>query len=348
MRRMRRSWGGATVWLEGHGSALVRLLVCAAAGIVLGVGALPAVAAPYAGTALRFALSGKSGTDVNFVAAWQGCAQEAQRHGDICQFWSAEGPAQARLQDRMILDALDAHVRGLAVSVIRSDVLAQSALLEALRRRVPVITFDSDLDPADRPFRRVYVGPDNLEVGRTLGRLVIQSHPRGGVLCMMSGNRSDPNLNLRMQGVRQVLSGRPDWPAAARLQGQGGWTEAARCPWFNDDVPERALRQLKTSLGELAVDVVVSVGSWPVVDPEAFEATVSPLAPDQHGQAIYACIGQPNAALMGLLDKRWLAGMVSIDFTEMGRQVYQALKRLAVGDAVNEYVLTPVRAITRE
>jgi ribose transport system substrate-binding protein len=326
------------------GAWALALLCVLAPGLTL----RDATAAPAAGTAMRLALTGKSSSDINFLAAWQGCLQEAQQHGDTCQFWSPEGPAQARLQDQSILDALASHVRGVAVSVIRSDVLAQSSLLEALQNRVPVVTFDSDLVAEDRPLRRAYVGPDNLEVGRTLGRLVARSHPKGGVLCLMSGNRTDPNLNQRMLGVRQALSGQPDWPVGKRLQGQGGWTEAARCPWFNDDVPDRALRQLKLSLVELKVDALVSVGHWPVVDPAAYELMMAPLMPTLHGQSVFVCVGEPTGPLMNLLNKRWLTGMVSMDFKEMGRQVYQALKRLTAGETVGEYVPTPVRTFSQE
>ena len=278
-----------------------------------------------------FALAGKRVDDPNFVAAWRGCAAEARTWGDSCLQVGRPGPARARVQDAAIAEALERGVAGLAVSVTNSRYLAESSLKAAAQRKVPVVTFDSDLDAAHRALRRVYVGPDNAELGRQLAALAAARHPRGGTLCLLAADGRDTNLAERMTGVRRGLSGDPARPEGARLDGQRGWRELPRCPWFNDDDPARALRQLGLAFGDERADVVIAVGAWPVVDVARYRAAVRDLALDDRSRArsVVVATGETSPAQQGLLRDGLVHGYVSIDFEQMGRYAYRAMKRLA-------------------
>jgi ribose transport system substrate-binding protein len=289
-----------------------------------------------------FGLAGKRVDDANFVAAGQGCEAAAALQGDRCLIVGQAGPSKARLQDAALLQALAQPLAGLAVSVTHSGFLGASSLAAALRQGVPVVTFDSDLDPPEQRLRRSYIGPDNEAFGRALGELARQWHPHGGVLCMMSGDAHDPNLNKRLLGVRQALSGDAAWPSGQRLEGQGGWRESPRCPWFNGDSPPRALKQMQLALATYRVDAFVSVGAWPLVDHAAFVETMrgikvgNPTA----GRSVFIGTGSVSPAQRGLMGDGLLTGMVSLDFVEMGRQAYLTMKRLAKGSAVEPWVRT--------
>lgn len=304
------------------------LLVCAS----LGVGA----------QGLVFGLAGKRADDVNFVAAGQGCEAAAALQGDRCLALGQAGPSKARVQDAAILQALSQPLAGLAVSVTHSGFLGGSSLAQARRLGVPVVTFDSDLDPPEQHLRRSYIGPDNEAFGRGLGELAKQWHPRGGVVCLMSGDAHDPNLNRRLQGVRQVLSADAAWVAGQRLEGQGGWRESPRCPWFNGDSPSRALKQMQLALVTSRVDAFVSVGAWPLVDHAAFVEAMRGIKANNPavGRSVFIGTGLVSAAQRGLLNEGLLTGMLSLDFVEMGRQAYLTMKRLSQGSTVEPWVRT--------
>lgn len=312
---------------------LMLTLLCWAAGI-----------APAGAAGMVFGLAGKRVDDANFQAAWRGCEAEARRQGDRCLHLGEPGPANVRVQDAAIRQALEEGLHGLAVSVTHSAYLAEHGLARARADGVPVVTFDSDLDASHQALRRSYIGPDNEAFGRTLGDLVRQRLPRGGKVCLMSADAHDPNLDLRLKGVRRSL-GQDASAGAAPLRGQGGWTELARCPWFNGDQPERARRQMVLSLDTLKADALISVGHWPVADVAAYEAAIQGLAPrkENAGEAVFIGIGTMTAGQVLLLRRGLLGGAVELDFDAMGRAAYLAMKRLAGGGRVDAFVRTPFK-----
>lgn len=316
-------------------------------GCWLAVCALPAMAqVPPSGQV--FGLAGKTTSDPNFIRAWQGCAEEAQLQGDRCVHLGAPGPAQARRQDAAIAAALSQPLAGLAVSVIHSALLAEGALKQAVVRRVPVITFDSDLEPAYRSLRSAYVGPDNVAFGRQLGQAARDAHPQGGTVCLLT-DAEDPNLRQRVQGVRQALSQQLEAPELGRLQGQGGWREPPRCPWNTGDTPERAVKQVSVSLQALQADVVISVGHWPVLDAALFRASIAPLQADRaaRSQTVLVAVGQPGNEQLALLRDGLVQAYASIDFLAMGREAYRQMKRLAQGHAIAPVTATPTVLVRR-
>ncbi len=291
----------------------------------------------------RFGLAGKRLDDPVFVTVWRGCEDEARKQGDRCEHLGQAGPANARVQDEALAAHLKQHSDGVAVSVTHSSFLAGHALKQAQDAGVPIITFDSDLDELAHGMRRSYIGPDNIAFGRELGQLARQRWPRGGVACLMSADAHDPNLQARILGVRQALSGNPQWSAnGLKLTGQGGWTESPRCPWYNGDHQARAIKQLHTSLQDPRVDVLISVGAWPLLDPQAYEATVRRILvmrPDA-GQRVFIGTGTPSPTSLRLLQEGLIGGMVAIDFDAIGRQAYLALKRISRGEHVDPLIRT--------
>lgn len=288
-----------------------------------------------------FGLAGKRVDDVNFVAAWRGCDAEARAQGDRCLHLGRAGSANARLQDEAIRMALQEGLAALAVSVMHSGFLADHGLAQARSAGIPVVTFDSDLDWPHRDLRRLYIGPDNHAFGRELGEMVRRQWPAGGSVCLMSADVHDPNLNQRLAGVRAVLSGLLDRPPA-RLNGEGGWTEPARCPWYNGDDPSRARQQIALSLESLRVQAVVSVGAWPIAEPTAYQQMLEGLR--QRGldvrRAVFVGTGVLSPQQSLLLRQGHLAGVVEMDFEAMGRAAFRAMKRLSRGERLEGVVRT--------
>ncbi|BAL97629.1 substrate-binding domain-containing protein [Rubrivivax gelatinosus] len=280
-----------------------------------------------------YGLAGKSTDDPNYVAAWRGCAAEAQLWGDRCNAVGAPGPARARAQDAAIVGALQHGLAGLAVAVTNSRYLGESALALAAQRGVPVVTIDSDVEPAQRALRRVYIGADHEEIGRQLATLVAARRPDGGQLCLLAGDTHDPGIATRITALRRTLAQDPKLPEGARLGGERGWREVARCPWFNGDDPQRALRQLEFAFREEQADVVVSLGAWPFAEPQRYRAALPP--PGRRGsRVVVAATGALSAPQKALLADGLVHGFVSVDYELMGRYAYRAMKRLATGHPV--------------
>jgi len=288
---------------------------------------------------LRFALLAKRTDQAFFIQAGLGCAEAAAAEGDSCVLLGAPGPAHFRRQNAALERALADGLDGIALSVTHSRWLAE----HALKRRYgpPLITFDSDLLPEYQHLRRAYVGLDNLEYGRQLGRLLQRSRPQGGRLCIISSDPRDTNLAERLSGVRLQLRGSAD--DGKRLQGENGWYEEERCPLYGGDDQENALLQLGILLATTPLDAVISLGSWPIRNVDAFRQRITPLVARLAAQGRRPTIvigsGQTNEAQYALLDEGLVQALLTVDSRELGRQTYHVLKRLALGLPVPERVL---------
>jgi len=97
--------------------------------------------------------------------------------------------------------------KGIAVSVI--DPEGQTRDLTRIAKEVPLITMDND---ADQTGRLCYIGIDNKEAGKAVGRLVKKALPGGGTIAMFIGNTMSANAKARTQGVLDELAGQDNAP----------------------------------------------------------------------------------------------------------------------------------------
>ncbi len=95
-----------------------------------------------------------------------------------------------------------AGCKGIAVSVI--DPKGQTVDLTRIAKEVPLLTMDND---ADQTGRLCYIGIDNKEAGKAVGRLVKKALPNGGTIAMFIGSTSSANGRARSQGVLDELAG---------------------------------------------------------------------------------------------------------------------------------------------
>ncbi|WP_431687343.1 substrate-binding domain-containing protein [Hahella sp. NBU794] len=293
-----------------------------------------------------FGIAGKSVEDINFINAWKGCEEEARLNDDTCIHIGEVGPAHFRTQDRVLLEAMDRRIDGIAVSVTNSEYLAASSLRAASERGIPIITFDSDLEKPHDNLRSAYVGPDNLGFGRNLATQAMRLRPQGGAVCLMSGGPYNPNLNARLLGVRQVLSGDDAFPADRKLTGENGWHEPVRCPWYNWDKYDRALLQMREAIYNKEINVFLSVGSWPQIDLNLYREVMMPAKAeylDSLNKIVVIGIGTPLPEQLDQLSEKLVHAFVSIDFEEMGRISYRYLKKLSEGERVPEITYTENR-----
>jgi ribose transport system substrate-binding protein len=109
---------------------------------------------------------------------------------------------EAAEQNRIIESLLQkGEVKGMAVSVISPD--SQGGLLAKVAESMPLVTHDSD---APASARKVYLGTNNYEAGRALGKLVKAKLPDGGKLMIFVGSVDARNASDRQRGLLEELA----------------------------------------------------------------------------------------------------------------------------------------------
>ena len=288
-------------------------------------------------------LVAKSIDDRNFINAWEGCAQQAHKQGDRCLLIGSKGPTQVREQVAALQHALAAEpIDALAISVTNSNFLA--AWLSQLK--IPIITYDSPFNDVDRHLSRTYIGVHNVQFGRELARTAKNLKPVGGNLCIMTSLHNS-NLEERVQGVRQELSGDYTRIKGQRLKGESGWNEQDRCPWDTGDSVDRALDEITLSFNNTVPTVLISVGAWPVVDVTAFRKTTLPfqqnLIEQQH--IVIMGVGTHLPEYTSLLKDQLIHGFVSIDFPAIGRIAAKTMRAILLDKPVPEVIYIPFNSV---
>lgn len=288
---------------------------------------------------LKIGLVAKNTDDINFIEAGKSCAAEARKYGDECVLLGDKAGRGPRAQ----IMALEAAMKtgqfsAFAISVTKSDLIADVVK----KAKVPVITFDSPFAKAHESLSRAYIGANNFEFGKELGKVAKRLRPQGGTLCIMT-SAHDTNLAQRVWGVRQELSGNPKFSIKQRLSGEGGWRELDRCPLNTGDDIKRSLSEVGIVLRSLKPDVFVSVGSWPIKDSEGYRLTVAPYREDIRKQlrTIVFAPGLLLPSYADLMSEKLVHGYVSGNFPEIGRLSYLYLKDILAGKDVPRITYIP-------
>ena len=292
---------------------------------------------------LKFGLVAKSTSDHNFVDAWRGCQELAQKDGNECILLGDEGPASPHTQTFAIEQALSSGAfSALAISVTNSEFIAQSVFQSA----IPILTFDSPFSQRNLHLQRAYIGTDNSAFGRDLALMAKLLKPNGGSLCIFTIDH-DPNLAKRVEAVRQTLAGDIRLSPDQALRGEGGWYEAIRCPSLSQADSAQALIQLEGTLSLVDPDMIISVGHWPIENPESYRRTIAPFKDRilKGNNKLVVGVGFINDEYKQLIADDIVHGFVSIDFVEIGRVTYQRMKEAAKGKMLPPTSYTPNRFI---
>ena len=278
-----------------------------------------------------FALITKNVGDPNFIEAWRGCNDAARIKGDRCVHLGGDNLGYFRAQNRAIEDAVGEGYSGVAISVTKSEFIAENGLPKLIETGVPVITFDSDLIAPFHHLRQAFIGVENHLIGRMLARELQNRLPFGGNVCLMSAGPYDPNLNERINGFRSEIRKTSDLGSQPPLNGSGGWFESPRCPWFNKDNLDLAMTQFRQSMLDDRLDAFITVGSWPLHDPQRYVQTFRNLPADARQNRPLILIGgtgAPTREHVSILRDKMVDGLVAIDFYNLGNVVYHYLVSL--------------------
>lgn len=105
-------------------------------------------------------------------------------------------------QTQIVDDLVSQGYHGIAVSVIapRDEV----NLINRAARKTNVITHDSDAPESNR---LVYIGTNNYEAGKVLGREIARLLPEGGKMGVFVGTLAADNARQRFEGIKDAIKG---------------------------------------------------------------------------------------------------------------------------------------------
>ena len=169
-----------------------------------------AVTPPPTATPIRIAMIGKSSTNPIFLPARTGAEAAAKdlsgKLGVAVEVvWMTPPLEDATLQAQRIAQAVREGARAILISCSDADKVTP-AIDAAVEAGVDVMTFDSD---APRSKRFAYYGVDDRRLGQDVMAELAKLLGGHGKVAILAGNQHAPNLQKRVQGVRDEAARHP-------------------------------------------------------------------------------------------------------------------------------------------
>ncbi len=172
--------------------------------------AAPAGAATHAAdNDINIAMIAKSSTNPVFLAARTGAeaaARELSVNGlKVTVSWLTPPQEDGQLQAQRIQQAVNDGADAVLLSASDAGKVT-GAINDAVDRGVAVMTFDSDV-PLSKRF--AYYGLDDVKTGHAVMAELAKAMNGKGVVAILAGNQNAPNLQHRVQGVREEAAKYP-------------------------------------------------------------------------------------------------------------------------------------------
>jgi ribose transport system substrate-binding protein len=240
-------------------------------------------------------------------------------------------------QSLILEDFLQMGVKGIAVSVLNPE--EQTPDLKRIAAQVPLLAMDND---AEQSGRICYVGTDNYEAGKAVGRLVKKVLPDGGTVALFVGKTGPINARLRVQGVLDELAGQKD----AQGPQLGKYTYYNGAPITDDAKTTLAQENAKDVVDKLQnTPNVCLIGLWAYNTPANLEAVK---AKDLIGKIQLVGFDEDKATLAGIAEGS-IAGTVVQDPFNFGYKSVEILAAEARGDHSKRVTqAVPYRLVTRD
>ena len=192
--------------------ALFALTIAAACGGGAEKGAdSQAAATPGAkGKTFTIAMIAKSSTNPVFLAARTGAEaaakeQSAKTGVDVRINWLTPPQEDGQVQAQRIQQAVNDGADAILISCSDAGKVT-GAINDAVDRGVPVMTFDSD---APESKRFAFYGVDDLKTGQMVMSELAKMMNGKGKIAILAGNQNAPNLQRRVQGVKDEAAKTP-------------------------------------------------------------------------------------------------------------------------------------------
>ncbi len=189
------------------------------------------------------------------VGAEQAAKELGQKNGLTIKIdWRTPNEEDAQKQAEAIEQLVLAGADGIAVSCSDANKLTD-AINSAVKNGVPVATFDSDA-PASKRF--VTFGVDDVKCGEQVMDELAKVMGGKGVVAILAGNQNAPNLQKRVQGVKN---------AAAKYPGI-----KIRDTYYHKETPQDAAAKVEQVM-QANPDITgwAMIGGWPLFTDNALK-----------------------------------------------------------------------------
>jgi ribose transport system substrate-binding protein len=161
----------------------------------------PKVRTVAAGTELKLAFICNNASNF-WLIAQKGIQQAEKELGVKVNFYQPPNPPTTAKQNEYLDGLITQGYHGVAISPISPE--GQTPDLDKAAGRLNLITQDSD---APKSKRLAYVGTNNFEAGRALGKEIVKLLPDGGQIAVFVGTFSADNASQRLKGIEKELEG---------------------------------------------------------------------------------------------------------------------------------------------
>jgi ribose transport system substrate-binding protein len=272
-----------------------------------------------------FALVPKAMNNPFFDQARDGCMKAAKEIGGVqCLFI---GPADATEQEQVqvVQDLITRQVDGIGVSAANAPAIAK-VLARAKEANIPVVTWDSDLLPADKGLRASYIGTVNEQVGIAVAKQAIALKPNGGNYCIQTGGPAAANMNDRIKGMVETL------PADK-------WKQVQGCPLYNNDDFALSITQLTDLLAKYPkIDAVLDAGGAPEMEVKAYRELMDKYKDRLSNRDLVMLFVETLPMQMDAMKAGLSQGQVGQRPFEMGYKAIYLLNDLTQGKSVSDPV----------
>lgn len=299
--------------------------------LLAGIASVLLVRAAPAADTFRFAVVPKAMNNPYFDLARDGCAKRAKELGNVECIYRGPVEHEPASQVQIVQDLITQGVDGMAISVPDADV-AINVIKQARDAGIAVITFDAD---SPKSVRQAYIGTDNVEMGRELGRQLMQRQPKPGMYITQSGGPAAENLNERLRGLNEVLS-------------KAGWKIAPGSPSYCNDDAALANQQLSDQLtANPNADAVVPIGGWALFAPEAYKAFVNANRARYDSGKLFLIMPDTLRVEVELLQQGYAQVLVGQRPFEMGEKAMDMLLALKKGQTVPPVTYVGLDIVTK-
>ena len=205
----------------------------------------------------------KSQSNDVFVAAHAGADAAAKELGDkygaaVTIDWKTPVDEDPIKQSEAIEALTRQKVQAIIVSCSEAATLTKS-INAAVDAGIPVMCFDSDA-PASKRF--AYYGTEDASCGQRITESVIKSMGDKGVVAILAGNQSAPNLQKRVVAAKAEIAKHPN----VKLLESGGGV------FYHEETPEKAAETVATITNtNPTITGWAFVGGWPLFTKSALK-----------------------------------------------------------------------------
>lgn len=236
--------------------------VAGLAAAVLAIGSAPEPAAKPAASnkTITIGMVAKSNSNPVFQAARTGAFDAARELGkkmgvEVKIDWRTPDAEDAQKQAEFIQALASSGAAGIAISASDAGKL-KSVIDSAVENGVAVSTFDSDV-PGSKRF--AYFGTNDFEGGKVIAAELAREMGGKGVVAILGGNQTAPNLQARIRGVKEGLKAFP----GITVKGE----------YYHGETAQEAVVRVQQVMAQNP-DITgwAMVGGWPLFTKNAMES----------------------------------------------------------------------------